>query len=337
MNEEERLSEQDLALLQLGRRLQADGYRFITPTPLTHERVNQRPGNERSKTLRDVFGWSRPFAPGLISADEQRQLQDAQVLEECDGLLRSRVRWSSLDGLLFAHSQFPTQATDAVFFGPDSYRFAQLIHTHLQQNFTAVHRAVDIGCGAGVGAIVIARARREAQVLAVDINPQALRLSAVNAALAEVANVEVARSDVLQDVPGDFDLIVANPPYMADPSERAYRHGGGVLGAGLSLRIVDQALPRLTPGGSLVLYTGVAMIDGRDPFLEALGQWRDSADFGWTYKELDPDVFGEELLTPGYQDVERIAVVALVVTRIGAGIGGVIGGTIDEQAHEIRH
>ncbi|WLH10128.1 class I SAM-dependent methyltransferase [Pseudomonas hefeiensis] len=333
MNQEERLSEPDLALLQLGRRLQADGYRFITPTPLTHERVNQRPGNERSRTLRDVFGWSRPFVPGLISADEQRQLQEAEVLEARDGLLHSRVRWSSLDGLLFAHSQFPTQANDAVFFGPDSYRFAQLIHTYLQQNFTAIHRAVDIGCGAGVGALVIARARREAQVLAVDINPVALRLSAVNAALAEVSNVEIARSDVLQDVEGDFDLIVANPPYMADPSERAYRHGGGALGAGLSLRIVEQALPRLTPGGSLVLYTGVAMVDGRDPFLEALEPWRDSPDFGWTYKELDPDVFGEELLTPGYQDVERIAVVALVVTRIGAGIGG----TIDEQATEVRH
>lgn len=333
MNQEERLSETDLALLQLGRRLQADGYRFITPTPLTHERVNQRPGNERSRTLRDVFGWSRPFAPGLISADEQRQLQEAEVLQARDGLLHSRVRWSSLDGLLFAHSQFPTEASDAVFFGPDSYRFAQLIHTYLQQNFTAIHRAVDIGCGAGVGALVIARARREAQVLAVDINPMALRLSAVNAALAEVSNVEIARSDVLQDVEGDFDLIVANPPYMADPSERAYRHGGGALGAGLSLRIVEQALPRLTPGGSLVLYTGVAMVDGRDPFLEALEPWRDSPDFGWTYKELDPDVFGEELLTPGYQDVERIAVVALVVTRIGAGIGG----TIDEQATEVRH
>lgn len=333
MSEEERLSESDLALLQLGRRLQADGYRFITPTPLTHERVNQRPGNERSRTLRDVFGWSRPFAAGLISADEQRQLQEADVLAECDGLLRSRVRWSSLDGLLFAHSQFPTQATDAVFFGPDSYRFAQLIHSHLQQNFTAVHRAVDIGCGAGVGAIVIARARREAQVLALDINPLALRLTAVNAALAEVANVEIAHSDLLKDVEGSFDLIVANPPYMADPSERAYRHGGGTLGAGLSLRIVEQALSRLTPGGSLVLYTGVAMVDGRDPFLEALGAWRDSADFGWTYKELDPDVFGEELLTSGYQDVERIAVVALVVTRIGAGIGG----NIDEQASEVRH
>ncbi|WP_422777806.1 methyltransferase [Pseudomonas mediterranea] len=333
MNQEERLSEPDLALLQLGRRLQADGYRFTTPTPLTHERVNQRPGNERSRTLRDVFGWSRPFAPGLISADEQRQLQEAEVLEERQGLLHSRVRWSSLDGLLFVHSAFPTQSTDAVFFGPDSYRFAQLIHTHLQQNFTAVHRAVDIGCGAGVGAIVIARARREAQVLALDINPLALRLSAVNAALAEVGNLEIAHSDLLQNVDGQFDLIVANPPYMADPAERAYRDGGGVLGAGLSLRIVEQALPRLTPGGSLVLYTGVAMVDGRDPFLEALGAWRDSPEFGWTYKELDPDVFGEELLTPGYQNVERIAVVALVVTRIGAGIGGII----DEQASEVRH
>ncbi|MCI0994302.1 methyltransferase [Pseudomonas corrugata] len=333
MNQEDRLSEPDLALLQLGRRLQADGYRFITPTPLTHERVNQRPGNERSRTLRDVFGWSRPFAPGLISADEQRQLQEAEVLEERQGLLHSRVRWSSLDGLLFAHSAFPTQSSDAVFFGPDSYRFAQLIHTHLQQNFTAVHRAVDIGCGAGVGAIVIARARREAQVLALDINPLALRLSAVNAALAEVGNLEIAHSDLLQDVDGQFDLIVANPPYMADPAERAYRDGGGVLGAGLSLRIVEQALPRLTPGGSLVLYTGVAMVDGRDPFLEALGAWRDSPEFGWTYKELDPDVFGEELLTPGYRDVERIAVVALVVTRIGAGFGGII----DEQASEVRH
>ncbi|NUT88616.1 class I SAM-dependent methyltransferase [Pseudomonas corrugata] len=333
MNQEDRLSEPDLALLQLGRRLQADGYRFITPTPSTHERVNQRPGNERSRTLRDVFGWSRPFAPGLISADEQRQLQEAGVLEERQGLFHSRVRWSSLDGLLFAHSAFPTQSSDAVFFGPDSYRFAQLIHTHLQQNFTAVHRAVDIGCGAGVGAIVIARGRREAQVLALDINPLALRLSAVNAALAEVGNLEIAHSDLLQDVDGQFDLIVANPPYMADPAERAYRDGGGVLGAGLSLRIVEQALPRLTPGGSLVLYTGVAMVDGRDPFLEALGAWRDSPEFGWTYKELDPDVFGEELLTPGYRDVERIAVVALVVTRIGAGFGGII----DEQASEVRH
>lgn len=324
MNQEEHLSATDLALLQLGRRLQADGYRFITPTPLTHQRVLDRAFGRQAQTLRDVFGWSRPFEPGLLSADEQLQLQRAGVLEEGNGHLKSRVRWSSLDDLLFVHSAFPTDAADAVFFGPDTYRFAQLIHAHLQQNVAPIRRAVDIGCGAGVGAIVIARARREAEVLAVDINPAALRLTTINAALAEVANVSVETSDVLQDVDGQFDLIVANPPYMADPAERAYRHGGGAFGAQLSLRIVEQALNRLAPGGSLVLYTGVAMIDGHDPFLQALTPRLESPMFGWTYRELDPDVFGEELLTPGYQRVERIAVVALTVTRAGPGIGGIV-------------
>ena len=317
MNQEEQLSANDLTLLQLGRRLQADGYRFITPTPLTHQRVNQRDEGQVADTLRDVFGWSRPFEPGLLSADEQRQLQDAQVIDVYDGRLKSRVRWSSLDDLLFVHSGFPTDAADSVFFGPDTYRFAQLIHAHLQQSFAPIQRAVDIGCGAGVGAILIARARREAEVLAVDINPAALRLTAINAALAEVANVEVLASDVLQGTEGNFDLIVANPPYMADPAGRAYRHGGGSLGAGLSLRIVEQALNRLAPGGSLLLYTGVAMVDGRDPFFDTVVPRLDSTRFGWTYRELDPDVFGEELLNPGYQRVDRIAVVALTVTRIG--------------------
>ena len=317
MNQEEQLSANDLTLLQLGRRLQADGYRFITPTPLTHQRVNQRDEGQVADTLRDVFGWSRPFEPGLLSADEQRQLQEAQVIDVYDGRLKSRVRWSSLDDLLFVHSGFPTDAADSVFFGPDTYRFAQLIHAHLQQSFAPIQRAVDIGCGAGVGAILIARARREAQVLAVDINPAALRLTAINAALAEVANVEVQASDVLQGTDGHFDLIVANPPYMADPAGRAYRNGGGSLGAGLSLRIVEQALNRLAPGGSLLLYTGVAMVDGRDPFFDTVVPRLDSARFAWTYRELDPDVFGEELLNPGYQRVDRIAVVALTVTRIG--------------------
>jgi hypothetical protein len=38
--------------------------------------------------------------------------------------------------------------------------------------------------------------------------------------------------------------------------------------------------------------------------------------FGWTYHELDSDVFGEELEKPGYERVERIAAVALSVTRL---------------------
>jgi hypothetical protein len=53
----------DDALLQLVSALRDLGYRFVTPTPKTHERVNARPENDWAKHVRDVFGWSRPFQP----------------------------------------------------------------------------------------------------------------------------------------------------------------------------------------------------------------------------------------------------------------------------------
>ncbi|WP_200625944.1 methyltransferase [Pseudomonas sp. LAM2023] len=307
----------DQALLQLGKRLRADGYRFTCVTPATHARVNARPGAERARTLRDVFGWSRPFPPSLVSADELDQLRQAQVLATRGEWLVSTVRWATLEDLLLVHSAYPTDASDAVFFGPDSYRFAQVIHDHLQRTPKRVEHAVDIGCGTGVGALLVAQAVPHAQVTAVDINPLALRYTAINAALAGVSNVSVEPSDLLDGITGLFDLIITNPPYMLDVQERTYRHGGGALGAELSLRIVEQARERLAPGGSLLLYTGVAIIEGRDPLLEAIRLRLAGPGWSWVYREVDPDVFGEQLGERGYEQVERIAAVTLTVTRSG--------------------
>lgn len=305
----------DRSLFELGKRLQDSGYRFITPTPLTHERVCQRFASPLAKDLRDVFGWSMPFASELFSAGELGKLEQAGIIEQQGSLWRSNVRWSTLNDRLFVHSAFPTTANDAVFFGPDTYRFARAIQAQLQQRFAPIKRAVDIGCGSGAGAVIIARARRDAEVLAVDINPQALRMTAVNAELAGADNVSAYHSDLLASVEGEFDLIIANPPYMNDQHQRAYRHGGGALGEGLSVRIVREALPRLALGGTLLVYTGVAIQVGQDPFLEAIKPLVAGGRYAWTYEELDPDVFGEELVKPEYALAERIAVVALTVTR----------------------
>lgn len=106
---------------------------------------------------------------------------------------------------------------------------------------------------------------------------------------------------------------------MVDPKKRAYRHGGDQLGVALSLAIVDAALLRLRPGGSLLLYTGAAVIDGEDLFQRAVHQrlkerLRESG-LRLQYDEIDPDVFGEEVGRDDYRDVERIAAIGLTVTR----------------------
>jgi methylase of polypeptide subunit release factors len=63
-----------------------------------------------------------------------------------------------------------------------------------------------------------------------DINESALQLARVNAKAAGV-DATIAYSDLFDQLDGEFDLIVANPPYLNDPLERTYRHGGGALGS----------------------------------------------------------------------------------------------------------
>ncbi|MBA2962041.1 MULTISPECIES: methyltransferase [Ramlibacter] len=307
------------ALIAMGRRLLGAGYAFTTVTPATQARVNARPEAQLAHTLRDVFGWSRPFAPGLLPEEAMVLLRSARLLaEEPGGLLRSRVRYATLAGGLYAHSGYPTTDPDAVFFGPDTVRFADLVLAELQREpLRHGARILDLGCGAGPGGLVAAQAcdGLQPRLVLADINPRALRFAAANAALAGRTRVAFALGDLFQAVQGDFDLVVANPPYLNDAAQRTYRHGGGDWGVGLSERIVREGLPRLAPGGRLVLYTGAAIVGGRDPLLESLRPTLDLRGWPWRYREIDPDVFGEELLEPAYARAERIAAVALVVRR----------------------
>ncbi len=311
------LDQSDASLLALAEALRDTGYQFITPTPATHARVNRRPGNAVAHDLRGVFGWSRPFPPDLMPAGLFELMRRAEVaMPEVGGSLwRSLVRLSTLDGELFLHSAFPTSAADAVFFGPDTYRFAAAIQMELAARKAPVGRAADIGCGAGPGGIVVAKACPEAEVAMLDINDAALRLARVNGALAGASRATALRSDLLAGVEGEFDLIVSNPPYLLDPARRAYRHGGGALGEGLSIAILDAALERLAPGGMLVLYTGVAIVEGHDAFLEAATHRLAGTGLAWRYREADPDVFGEELEGGAYDRADRIAAVVLTVTK----------------------
>jgi SAM-dependent methyltransferase len=310
----ERFSAEDNALVELLGKLRARGYRFTTITPRSHGRVISRIGREQARTMEDALGWSLDFATHVLPEDVRNCLGRADMIDRNGGVWRSRLRVSSLGDDLFLHSAYPTDAADAVFFGPDSYRFADVIAAELALELPPLTpRVVDIGAGAGVGGLVVARICPEAEIVLCDINPNALRLARINLAAAGVA-ATLIESNGLERVEGSFDLAVINPPYIVDPDGPAYRDGGGNHGAQVALELSAEAVDRLNPGGRLILYTGSPIIAGKDRLRATLAQL--AADYGasLSYREIDPDVFGEELARPVYQEVDRIALVAAVIT-----------------------
>lgn len=304
----------DMALLDLLGLLKDEDYRFVTPTPATHARILARPDRRQAADLRDIFGWSLPFAPDLLAQPVLECLRAADAVREEGLLLRSRLRVSKLHDDLYLHSAFPTDQEDSVFFGPDSYRFADLIAAELAARpLKSDARIADIGGGAGVGAIVAAHTRPQAQVFMTDINPKALRLARINAAAAGVA-IETVEGSGLAGVAPPLDLITLNPPYIIDEAGRTYRDGGGMHGGELSLDLTVEAMDRLAETGRILLYTGSAILKGEDPLRNALAAETKRRELRLDYREIDPDVFGEELTKPQYRDVERIALVAAKIS-----------------------
>jgi release factor glutamine methyltransferase len=303
------------ALVAAGRLLREMRYEFTTTTPETHRRVLAREPRA-ARDMRDVLGWSRPFAPDALPPRLLDHLGRAGALSQEGELFRARVRASTLGDGLYFHSAYPTSSADAVFFGPDTYRFVAMLRaataptppTASLGQAPRVRRLVDVGCGSGVGGLsLLDRADR---VVLADVSPAALRLAEVNAELTGARDrVELIESDVLGQVTGDFDVVVSNPPYIVDDCGRTYRDGGGELGTALAVRIAGEARDRLPPGGHLLLYTGSPVVDGRDVFRHNVAQRLGAAHFD--YREIDPDVFGEELERSAYAGVERIAAVAL--------------------------
>lgn len=129
-------------------------------------------------------------------------------------------------------------------------------------------RCLDLGTGAGVLAVCLARYLPRAEVTAVDISPEALSLAEENASLNGVRErILFIKSDWFSGIEGEFDLIVSNPPYVSSEElkglarevrnhePRAALDGGldGLEQIGALLGGVDS---HLRPGGHLLLEIG---------------------------------------------------------------------------------
>lgn len=303
------------ARVELLERLKGAGYQFVAPSVATHRRVLRRDGQTTARDLRDVFGWSLPFSRTLLEPGLVDCMAAAGALRLRDGLLVSTLRAASLGQDIFLHSAFPANAPDAVFFGPDSYRFANFL-VHELGDAPRGGVLLDIGCGSGVGGVVAARCMSPSQIILADLNPTALDLARANAAAADVAAWFV-RGDGVANISEPLDVVVANPPFIAGDGGRTYRDGGDLHGAQVSLDWTLAATGKLAPSGLMLLYTGSAIVAGEDLFRAALFAALPAERFRIDYHELDPDIFGGQLSAPAYRDVERIAAVGVRIERIG--------------------
>lgn len=132
---------------------------------------------------------------------------------------------------------------------------------------------VDVGTGSGCIAVALAREIPGARVIATDVSKYALEVARRNALSHGVANrITFVETSFLDGIRETADVIVSNPPYVPavsqpglTPEVRDYEPAVAVFGGDDGLdglrSVVEGAVPRLKPGGWLVMEFGCGQDD----------------------------------------------------------------------------
>jgi release factor glutamine methyltransferase len=139
---------------------------------------------------------------------------------------------------------------------------------------------VDVGTGSGALALAIAHAAPAAHVWATDTSLDAVRLARENAELHGLKDrVLVRHGSLLDPVPGEIDLVVANLPYLpladaprfpdleGEPPEAVFAHGDGL---DPYRRLLDACAHRLSADGAVALQLHRRVLTARRDELGAL-------------------------------------------------------------------
>jgi release factor glutamine methyltransferase len=139
---------------------------------------------------------------------------------------------------------------------------------------------VDVGTGCGAIAVSLAKNLADAEIYAVDISKAALKVAARNCLAHGVEDrVKLLHGDLLESLPTQVDIIVANLPYVLTSDvprvntfgfEPSLALDGGADGMDVVKRLCLQAKDRLRPAGCLLLEIGMGQSKKTSDILQEL-------------------------------------------------------------------
>lgn len=221
---------------------------------------------EARRDAQVLLGFALGVSRAWLTAHADQQA-DAQTAEKFEALVALRAKGHPVAylvgakdfcGLLFRVTP------DVLIPRPETEELVDAALERLPQGES--RKVLDLGTGSGCIAIAIASERPAAQVTAVDSSSSALALARENA-VAHCAEVEILQSDWFSALGGRrFDLVVANPPYVAADDTHLRRGdlrfeprtalAAGKDGLADIRRIVGAAPNHLRPGGWLLIEHG---------------------------------------------------------------------------------
>jgi release factor glutamine methyltransferase len=259
--------------------------------------VSSSPQLDAQWLLEHVTHWTRT---GMIS-DPQLEVT-ADQLARFQSLVERRARGEPLAYLIGSRDFWSLTlqvSPDVLIPRPETELLVEQSLLKLEK--ITAPRVLDLGTGSGAVALSLARERPDARILATDTSQAALVVAQINAANNSIRNVVFAHGSWYEPVAGTaFDLIVSNPPYIAQDDPALDKHvlqyepfGALISGTGgleAIAAIIAGGVAHLRVGGWLLLEHG----------------WKQAADVarllelhGFTHVRCHPDLAGLDRVSAG--------------------------------------